>query len=169
MNHTTLTRKSILAAACFCFATSLTAQTAGRQESTSSKDTTSAKEPQIVASLSHPASIPAMPFTVPGTLTSPPDHSSAASVATPISPAGVDTPQAKLLVSSLLPASASLSAATAIRWSAVTPLADHSSSRKSWVSVEPGTLPPAPLYQEAPSANPYGPAPAFVNLSFGRK
>ncbi len=37
-SQSTLTRKSILAAACFCFATSLTAQTAGRQESTSSKD-----------------------------------------------------------------------------------------------------------------------------------
>jgi hypothetical protein len=169
MNHITLTQKSILAAACFCFATSLTAQTAGRPESTSLKDTTSATEPQIVASLSHPASVPGMPLTDPGTLTSPADHSSAASLATPISPAGVDTPQAKLLASALLPASASLSAATAVRWSAVTPVAAQPSSRKSWVSVERGTLPPAPLYEEAPSANPYGPAPAFVNLGFGHK
>jgi hypothetical protein len=169
MNQTTLTRKSILAAACFCFATSLTAQTAGRQESTSLKDTPAAKEPQMVASLNHPASIPAMPLTDLSTSMPPADHSSAASIATPISPAGVDTPQVKLLASSSLPTSASLSAATAVRWSAVTPATDHSSSRRSWVSVEPGTVPPAPLYQEAPSANPYGPAPAFVNLRFGHK
>jgi hypothetical protein len=168
MNQTMLTRKSILAAACFCFATSLTAQTAGRQESTSLKDG-SAKEPQIVASLSHPASIPAMPLTVPGTMTPPPADSSAASAVTPVSSADVDTPQVKLLASSSLPTSVSLSAATAVRWSAVTPATDHSPSRKSWVSVEPGTLPPASLYQEAPSANPYGPAPAFVNLRFGHK
>jgi hypothetical protein len=167
MNQTTLTRKSILAAACFCFATSLTAQTAGRQESTSLKESSS-QEPQIVASLNHPASIPAMPLTVPSTLTPPPDHSSAASAATPVASTGADTPQVKLLASSTLPTSASLSAATAVRWSAVTPITDHS-SRKSWVSVEPGTTPPAPLYQEAPSANPYGPAPAFVNLKFGHK
>ena len=167
MNQTMLTRRSILAAACFCFATSLAAQTAGRQESTSLKDST--KEPQIVASLTHPASIPALPVTDPGTLMSPPDHSSAASAVTPVSSADVDTPQVKLLASSSLPAPVSLSAATAVRWSAVTPLAAHSSSRKSWVSIEPGTLPPAPLYQEAPSANPYGPAPAFVNLRFGHK
>jgi len=166
MNQTTLTRKSILAAACFCFATSLTAQTAGRQESTSVQD---AKEPQIVASLSHRASMPAMPLALPGVLTTPPADSSAASTARPLTPAGADTPQVKLLASSSLPASVSLSAATAVRWSAVTPLTDRSSSRKSWISVEPGTLPPAPLYQEAPSANPYGPAPAFANLRFGNK
>lgn len=169
MNQTKPTRKSILAAACFCFATSLTAQTAGRQESTPLKDTASAQEPQIVASLSHPASIPAMPLTVPGTVTPSPDHSSVASTATPVSSADVDTPQVKLLASSSLPASASLSAATAVRWSAVTSVTDHYSHRKSWVSVEPGTVPPAPLDQEAPSENPYGPAPAFVNLRFGHK
>ncbi len=166
MNHATLTRKSILAGACFCFATSLTAQTAGRQASTSFDESRYAKEPQIVASLSHPASIPAMPLAVPGALTPSPDHSSAASVT---SDRGVDTLQANLLPSSSLQNSASLSAATAIRWSAVTPVADRSSSRQSWVRVEPGTLPPAPLYQEAPSANPYGPAPAFATIKFGRK
>jgi len=169
MNQTTLTRKSILAAVCFCFATSLAAQTAGPQESTSLKDTPAAKEPQMVASLSHPASITAMPSAFPGVVTTPPADSSAASTARPISPAGADTPQVKLLASSSLPTSVSLSAATAVRWSAVTPATDHSSSRKSWISVEPGTLPPAPLYQEAPSANPYGPAPAFANLRFGHK
>ena len=99
MNQTTLTRKSILAAACFCFATSLTAQTAGRQESTSLKDTPAAKEPQMVASLNHPASIPAMPLTDLSTSMPPADHSSAASIATPISPAGVDTPQGHQKVS----------------------------------------------------------------------
>ena len=159
MNHTTLTRKSILAAACFCFATSLTAQTAGRPESTSVKDTTSAKQPQMVASLSHPASMPAMPLAVPSALTSPPDQSSAAASATQIAPAEIDTPQPKLLASSSL---------VPVRWSAASAVTDQS-SRKSWVSVERGTLPPAPLYQEAPSANPYGPAPAFVNLRFGHK
>jgi hypothetical protein len=153
MNQTTLTRKSILAAACFCFATSLAAQTTGQQE------------PQMVASLSRPASIPAMPSVV----TPPPAHSSAASAATPVSSPSADTPQVKLLASSSLPTSVSLSAATAVRWSAVTPAATHSSSRKSWISVEPGTVPPAPLYQEAPSDNPYGPAPAFVNLRLGHK
>jgi hypothetical protein len=155
MKQTTLTRKSTLAAACFCFATSLAAQT------------TSQQEPQIVASLSHPASIPAMPLASPSVVTPPADHSSAASAAVPVPSA--DTPQVKLLASSSLPTSASLSAATAVRWSAVTPATDHSSSRKSWISVEPGTVPPAPLYQEAPSSNPYGPAPAFVNLRFGHK
>src|ERR1700748_2568960 len=104
MNQTKLTRKSILAAACFCFATSLTAQTAGRMESTSLKDAASAQEPQIVASLSHPASIPALPLTAPGAVTPPPDHSSAASAAMPVSSADVDTPQVKLLASSSLPA-----------------------------------------------------------------
>jgi hypothetical protein len=169
MKQTKLNRKSILAAACFCFATSLTAQTAGRQESTSLMDSTSAQEPQIIASLSHPASIPAMPSTDFSTVTPPPDNSSAASAAKPVSSIGVDTPQVKLLASSSLPASASLSAATAVRWSAITPVANHSSSRKSWISVEPGIAPPAPLYQEAPSSNPYGPAPAFVNLRLGHK
>jgi hypothetical protein len=52
MNQTTLTRKSILAAACFCFATSLAAQT--RQDSTSAKDIVAAQEPQIIASLTRP-------------------------------------------------------------------------------------------------------------------
>ncbi len=170
MNQTTLTRKSIVATACFFFfATLLTAQTAGRQQSTSLNHTPSAQEPQIVASLSHPASITAMPRTDPSTMTPPPDHSAAASAVMPVSSADVDTPQVKLLASSSLPTSASLSAATAVRWSAVTPVTDHSSSRKSWVSLERGIVPPAPLYEVAPSANPYGPAPAFVNLRFGHK
>ncbi len=157
MNQTTLTRKSILAAACFCFATSLAAQTSARQESTSSKEIATAQEPQIVASLTHPASIPAMPVANPNAATPAPDHSSTESV--PV----------KLLASSSLLMPALSSATAAVRWTAVTPVTEHSSSRKSWVSVQPGTVPPAPLYQEAPSANPYGPAPAFANLRFGHR
>ena len=80
MNQTTLTRKSILAAACFCFATSLAAQTSARQESTSSKEIATAQEPQIVASLTHPASIPAMPVANPNAATPAPDHSPTESV-----------------------------------------------------------------------------------------
>lgn len=159
MNQTTLSRKSIFAAACFCFATSLAAQTTARNESTSLKETSTAQEPQIVASLTHAASIPAMPLTNPN---------AAESVPTPVLPARVQTQPVKLLASSLtLPALSS--ATTAVRWTAVAPVTDRSSGHNSWISVEPGTLPPAPLYQESPSSNPYGPAPAFVNLRFGRK
>ncbi len=169
LTQTMLTRKSILAAACFCFATSLVAQTSARQESTSLKENPTAQEPRIVASLTHPASVPAMPLTNSNAATPAQDRSSAESVPTPIVPARVDTPQVKLLASSSLPITASVPAATAVRWTAVTPARDHSSSRKSWVGLEPGTAPPAPLYEVAPSANPYGPAPAFVNLRFGHK
>ena len=168
MNQTTLIRQSILAAACFCFATSLAAQTSTRQESTSSKENPTAQEPQFVASLTHPASTSAMPLTNSNTVTPASDRSVAEPIATP-APARVETPQVKLLATSSLSMPASLSAATAVRWTAVTPVTDHASSRKSWVSVEPGTVPPAPLYEVAPSANPYGPAPAFVNLRFGHK
>ncbi len=161
MNQTTLTRKSIFAAACFCLATTtLGAQTTARNESTSLKENPTPQEPQIVASLTHPASISAIPSTKPNAVES---------VPTPVSAAPVDTPQVKLLASSSLPMPALSSATTAVRWTAVTPVANHSSSSRSWVSVERGTLPPAPLYEVAPSENPYGPAPAFVNLKFGHK
>ena len=169
MNQTTLTGKSILAAACFCFVTSLAAQTTARQESTSFTQNPTTQDTQIVAALTYPASIPAMPLTNPNVVTPAPDHSFAESVPTPVLPARVDTPQVKQLASSTLPIAASLSAPTAVRWTAVTAVTDQSSSRKSWVSVERGTVPPAPLDQVAPSANPYGPAPAFVNLRFGHK
>jgi hypothetical protein len=161
MNQTTLTRKSILAAACFCFAASLTAQTTVRQQSTSSKDNPDPQAEQMVASLSHAGSIPAMRSANAETVTP--------AVPAPALPARIETPQVKLLASSSLPVSASLPTATAVRWTAVTPVRDHSSSRKSWVSVERGTQPPAPLYEVAPSANPYGPSPAFVNLRFGHE
>lgn len=169
MNQIMLTRKSILAVACFCFATSLAAQTTDRQESTSLKANPTAQEPQIVASLSHPASIPAIPLTNSNAVTPAPDRSAVESVPAPVLPVPVGTPQIKLLASSSLSMPASPSAATAVRWTAVAPITDHSSTRKSWVSVEPATVPPAPLYEVAPSANPYGPAPAFVNLRFGHK
>ncbi len=159
MNQKTLS-KSVIATACFCFATSLAAQTTARNESTSLKQTPTAQEPQMVASLTHAASIPAMPLTNP---------SAAESVPTPVVPARVETQPVKLLASSSLAMPALSSATTAVRWTAVTPVVDHSSGHKSWISVEPGTLPPAPLYQEAPSSNPYGPSPAFVNLRFGHK
>ncbi|HEY3839807.1 MAG TPA: hypothetical protein VGL72_24720, partial [Bryobacteraceae bacterium] len=116
INQTTRTRKSMLAAVCFCFATSLAAQTAAGQESTSFKKNPTTQEPQIVASLTHPDFIPAMPLTNPVAVTSAADHSS-----TPVLPAPVDTPQVKLLASSSLPTSSYLSAATAVRWTAVTP------------------------------------------------
>jgi hypothetical protein len=94
---------------------------------------------------------------------------SAESVPTAVLPARVDTPQIKLLASTSLAPAAPLAEAKAVRWTAVTPVTEHSSSRKSWISVTSGSVPPAPLYEVAPSANPYGPAPAFVNLKLGHK
>jgi hypothetical protein len=167
-NQTMLTRKSIFAAACFCFATSLAAQTTARPELTSSKEIPTAQEPQIIASLTHPASGPATPLANPNAAMPVPDHFSAESAPPSVLPARIDTQQVKLVASSSLSMPALSSATMAVRWAAVPPVINHSSG-KSWVSVEPGTLPPAPLSQEAPPSNPYGPAPAFVNLRFGHK
>jgi hypothetical protein len=164
----TLTRKSILTAACVCFVTSLTAQTTwnGQQDQTSIKDGSSAQDQRLVASLSKSDSMLPMQLT-PGAVT---PVSSPEPGVTALSLLDNNDARAKPVLASSLVNPAFLSPAAPVKWTAVASAPDHSSSRNSWIGVEPGTMPlMAPMHPELSPYQAYGAAPIVVNLRFGHK
>ncbi|HEX4771199.1 MAG TPA: hypothetical protein VH351_10230 [Bryobacteraceae bacterium] len=155
----TLTRTSILTAACFCFVTSLTAQTISNTQ----------KDQRLVASLSKSDSMLPMQLTPNAVPTALPNSSPEPGVTSLSLADNKSAPVAPLLTSSLVNPSF-LSPATPVRWTAVPAAADHSSGRNSWIGVEPGTLPLiAPIHPELSPYETYGAAPIVVNLRFGHK
>jgi hypothetical protein len=148
MTHTTLTRTVIVAAASLGFVASLTAQTI-------------AQEQPLVASLDRPALISGIPAAYRNTL-------AVESTPTPVAAVKDETAQPKQLVSASLMNSAALASATSVKWTAPQ-TADRSSSHKSWVRVEPGTMPNVvSIYPGAPPNKEFGAAPAVVNVTFGK-
>jgi hypothetical protein len=137
----------IVAAASLGFVASLTAQTISPEQ-------------PLVASVDRPALLPGIPVAYRTTL------ASIELAPTPV--AAVNTAQPKQLVSSSLLNSAALASEPSVKWTAPQ-TAEHSSSHKSWVRVEPGTMPNVTsIYPDAPPNKEFGAAPAVVNVKFGR-